>query len=111
MCFEQTIEGGQGLIPDTLLKAAKAVAMGSEIDQIAVWEECPLTDDSLLRLPRSAEGVCASVVKDDKGERILKPFLWREDLADNEIALAEALFKIGLERDSLDAAAALIGEN
>ena len=50
--------------------------------------------------------VCARL-----SSKTIKPFLWREDLADNEIALAEALFKIGLERDSLDAAAALIGEN
>ena len=99
------------MIPDTLQKAAIAAAMGSEIEQIAVWEECPLEDESLLRLPKSSEGVCAAVVKDDKGARILKPFLWREDLADDEISLAEALFKIGLERDSLDAAAALTGGN
>ena len=99
------------MIPDTLQKAAIAAAIGYELEQIAVWEECPLTDESLLRLNKSAEGVCASVVKDEKGARILKPFLWREDLADDEIALAEALFKIGVGQDSLDAAAALIGGN
>lgn len=97
------------MIPDTLVKAAQAAACGETVSHIAVWENCPLYDENLVRIPKAGDGVCAALVKDERGEMIMKPFLWREDLADREIELAEALFKIGVGKDAMDAAAALIG--
>lgn len=97
------------MIPDTLLKAAQKAAGDLTLLQIAVWEECQLDDQTLMRLPKSAEGVCAAVVsKDDEPNEII-PFLWREDLNGDDVVLAEALLQIGIGGDTLEAVVALRG--
>jgi hypothetical protein len=97
------------LIPDTLRDAANKAAGDLTVKHIAVWEECGLEDETLVRLPKAAEGVCAAVVERDRNGDEIIPFLWREDLAGEEIVLAEALFKIGIGKEALEAAAALRG--
>lgn len=105
------------MIPDGLFKAARAAAGQNDISYVAVYENCPAEDESLVRLVGAAEGVCAVGVSYSRptgaseSETIqVVPFLWMENLDEHKAKVAAALISIGVDSDVAQAAIALTTE-
>ena len=105
------------MIPDGLFKAAQAAAGQNDITYVAVYENCPVKDESLVRLFGAAEGVCAVGVNYARstGSSLADtlqviPFLWMDKLDEHRAKIAAALISIGVDRDVAQAAIALTTE-
>jgi hypothetical protein len=105
------------MIPDGLFKAAQVAAGQNDISYVAVYENCPIEDESLVRLVGVAEGVCAVGVNyarstgSSSAETLqVIPFLWMENLDEHRVKIAAALISIGVDTDVAQAAIALTTE-
>lgn len=105
------------MIPDGLFKAAQVAAGKNDISYVAVYENCPVEDESLVRLVGVAEGVCAVGVNysrptgasETETLRVI-PFLWMDNLDEHRAKIAAALISIGVDSDVAQAAIALTTE-
>lgn len=98
-------------LPQSLLDAAARTAGDDEIAYIGVWDASGITSAdpasvTIRPLLNASPGVCVVCVS--RGDtRVLRPFIWTEELTSEAAALANAMYELGITENLLDAAAAL----